>query len=75
MILMINDDCINCRACAVVCPTGAILEPKKKLDENFHSPSNTEQHYYISIEQCNSCIDYEYFKCVEICPMDAVKVV
>jgi ferredoxin len=34
MTMIITDNCINCGACAVECPTEAIYEPEEGCTEN-----------------------------------------
>ena len=74
MAMIINDDCINCGACAAECPTGAIYEPCEGWEENsiLMIPLSTE-HFFIVMSKCNGCSGYKETKCVSICPMDAIK--
>lgn len=74
MSVQITDECINCGACAVECPVEAVYEPGKtwKYDGKFFEPLSQE-HFFIVIEICNDCIGFDKKKCVEICPMDAIK--
>lgn len=74
MKLRINDDCINCGACAVECPTEAIFEPefKQKKIGKIISDFLTD-HFFIDSELCNECAGFDEFKCISICPMDAIK--
>jgi ferredoxin len=63
MTIFITDDCINCRACSVECPTEAIFEPGKNWKENGMNlaPFSDE------------CSGFNKIKCITICPMDAIK--
>lgn len=74
MAMMINDDCINCEACAVECPTEAIFEPGESWKENgkFSTPLSTE-HFFIVTEICDECAGFKKVRCIAICPMDAIK--
>jgi ferredoxin len=74
MAIMINDDCINCEACAVECPTVAIYRPGESWQANgkFSTPLSTE-HFFIVMSKCNECSGYKEIKCISICPMDAIK--
>ncbi len=74
MTMVINDECINCSACAVECPAEAIYEPKEryKTDKKFHSAISNE-HYFIVTEICNECEGLEVVRCINVCPMDAIK--
>ena len=73
-MMIINDDCINCGACASECPVDAIYEPGAKInlnDNDFTSISN--EHYFIVTEICTNCSGLNQIKCLAICPMDAIK--
>ncbi|MFZ6032686.1 MULTISPECIES: 4Fe-4S binding protein [unclassified Melioribacter] len=74
MSMIITDDCINCSACAVECPTEAIYEPgiSYEVKEKFYKPISNE-HFFIVTDLCNRCEGFEEFKCVLICPMDAIR--
>ncbi len=74
MAMMINEDCINCGACAVECPTEAIYEPGEKyyINGKIHS-AISDEHLFIVMTKCNECLDFTKIKCVSICPMDAIK--
>lgn len=74
MSIIITDDCINCGACAVECPTEAIYEPGESFAVNgklFDPLSN--EHFFIVTEICNECSGLKTIKCVAVCPMDAIK--
>lgn len=73
MALIINYDCINCEACAVECPTGAIYGPGESWEENdmFMIPLSAE-HFFIVTSKCNECFGYKEIKCITVCPMDAI---
>ncbi|MFA3781490.1 4Fe-4S binding protein [Melioribacteraceae bacterium 4301-Me] len=76
MKAIITDECINCSACAVECPTEAIYQPGKKWQlgkKSFEPISN--DHFFIVLEICNSCVGLDNIKCIAICPMDAIKIV
>ncbi|MBK7631276.1 MAG: 4Fe-4S binding protein [Ignavibacteriales bacterium] len=72
--MKITEDCINCGACAVECPTEAIYEPGIvwKIKENFMSPIS-EDHFFIITEICDECAGLNKIKCIAICPMNAIK--
>ena len=73
MTMIITDDCINCGACAVECPTEAIYEPGKSWKnsgKNFAPISN--EHFFIVTEICNECSGGKIIKCIDVCPMDAI---
>ena len=74
MGMIINDDCINCGACAVECPTEAIFEPGESYEVNgkFYNPVSKE-HFYIVTDFCNECAGFSKIKCIAVCPMDAIK--
>lgn len=74
MSYFIIDDCINCGACEVECPTEAIYKPGKIYKINgkyFNALSN--EHFFIVPELCNECVDFDELKCISICLMDAIK--
>lgn len=72
MPIVITEDCINCGACAVECPTNAICKPaeSKIVNGKYYSAISTE-HFFILDKLCNRCAGFEMIKCVEICPMNA----
>lgn len=73
MLIRITDDCINCAACAIECPTEAIYEPGENYQVNriFHSAISNE-HFYIVSDMCNECFGLKKIKCIAICPMDVI---
>lgn len=74
MSMIIIEDCINCGACAVECPTEAIFEPRSSYEINgkFYNPVSNE-HFFIVSEICDGCTGLKKIKCTAICPMDAIK--
>ena len=72
--MKITEDCINCGACAVECPTEAIYEPGIvwKIKEKFMPPISQE-HFFIITEICDECAGLNKIKCIAICPMNAIK--
>lgn len=74
MAMIITDDCINCGACAVECPTEAIYEPGESWISNatISTPLSNE-HFYIVPKICNECAGFQIVRCISICPMDAIK--
>ena len=74
MTMIITDDCINCGACAVECPTEAIYEPGEsyKLNGKFFNPVSNE-HLFIVTETCDECAGSNKTKCIAVCPMDAIE--
>lgn len=74
MAMIITDDCINCGACAVECPTEAIFEPGESYSinrKNF-SPLSME-HFFIVTDLCDECSEITEIKCIAVCPMDSIK--
>lgn len=60
MAYYINEECIACDACTVVCPATAII-PGKVL-------------YTIRVERCTECIiEYDEPRCVTVCPVDCIE--
>ncbi|MEG8990201.1 4Fe-4S dicluster domain-containing protein [Ignavibacteria bacterium 4148-Me] len=74
MSMIITEDCINCRACAVECPAKAIYEPGKNyvLNGLLHNPIS-EEHFFIVTELCDECSGFNRINCIVVCPMDAIK--
>jgi ferredoxin len=74
MTIFITDDCINCRACSVECPTEAIFEPGKNWKENgMNLAPFSDEHFFIVTSFCDECSGFNKIKCITICPMDAIK--
>jgi ferredoxin len=71
--MRITEDCINCGACAMECPTDAIYEPGMipKIKEKLLSPISNE-HFFIVKELCDKCFGFNQVRCITICPMDAI---
>ncbi len=60
MAYYINEECIACDACMVVCPTAAIV-PGTIL-------------YTIRVERCTECIvEFDYPQCLNVCPVDCIE--
>ena len=60
MAYKITEDCISCGACEPECPNQAISEG--------------EAIYVIDPDKCTECVGaFESSKCVEVCPVDALK--
>ncbi|MCL4279028.1 MAG: 4Fe-4S binding protein [Ignavibacteriaceae bacterium] len=76
MQMIISDDCINCYACAVECPTSAIFEPAEKriINGEIIEPLSYE-HFFIAEEICDHCSGLNEIRCIAVCPMDAIKTV
>jgi ferredoxin len=56
----ITDECISCGACEPECPNQAITEG--------------DSIYQIDPDKCTECVGaHDSSKCVEVCPVDAVK--
>lgn len=61
MALEIIESCVNCWACAPLCPNQAIYEGAPP-----HFP-----HFLIDADKCTECIgDYADAQCVAICPIE-----
>lgn len=74
MSMLITDDCINCGACAVECPIEAIFEPGESyLVNGKNSLALSNEHFFIVQDFCDECVGFNKIKCVEVCPMDAIK--
>ncbi len=74
MPYVITNDCINCSACEIECLEKAILSPS--IDSSKIKMKRTYKpavHYFIDQRKCNGCILFDYPRCIEICPMDAIK--
>lgn len=73
MTMVITEDCINCGACAVECPTEAIYEPGESWEEDgkFLTPFSNE-HFFIVTEICDNCSGLKKIKCSAVCPMGAI---
>jgi ferredoxin len=74
MSIKIIDECINCGACAVECPTEAINGPGESWEENgkYYNPISND-HYFIVLNKCNECAGVKKIKCIAVCPMDAIE--
>ena len=75
MQMNITNNCINCGACSYVCPAKAIFQPKKSWrikNESFKPLSPT--HFFIVPQICNQCKGFNTIQCIEICPMNAIKI-
>ena len=74
MAMIITDDCINCGACAIECPTEAIFGPGESWEVNgkFFTPLSNE-HFFIVMSNCDECSGLIKIKCITVCPMDAIK--
>lgn len=73
MFVKITDECINCGACAVECPTEAIFEPgENSRVEGIDYPTISNEHFYIITDLCNKCFGLNLIKCISICPMKAI---
>lgn len=57
MALEIIESCVNCWACAPLCPNKAIFEAKP--------------HFLIDPDKCTECVgDFADAQCVAICPIE-----
>lgn len=70
----ITDDCINCGACAIECPTETIYEPGINIGNsgNYIVPLSMD-HFFIITDNCDDCILLSKVRCVEVCPTDSIK--
>ncbi|MBZ0198264.1 MAG: 4Fe-4S binding protein [Ignavibacteriaceae bacterium] len=70
----ITEECINCGACAVECPTNAIFEPGKKykIEEKIYDAVSSV-HFYIASFICDECKNINEPKCVAVCPMNSIE--
>jgi len=74
MAMIVTNDCINCGACVVECQTEAICGPGSSLKINGGKLTPlTFDHFFIIVNKCNECLDFNYIKCISICPMDAIR--
>lgn len=74
MPMIITDECINCGACAVECPTEAIFELAESYDvSGKYFPPISMEHFFIVAEICDECSGLNEIKCIAVCPMDAIK--
>lgn len=74
MHMNITNTCINCGACAYVCPAKAIFQPNKTWrikNKSFKPISST--HFFIVPQICDQCKSFNSIQCIEICPMNAIK--
>ncbi len=73
--LLITEDCINCKACDTICPSGAIYPGGKDyILNNKKHKAPVKDYYYIVPDKCNFCEGvHEEPECVTVCPMDAIK--
>lgn len=61
MYLVINDNCINCKACKEECTIDAVYFDSHK------------DHFKIDNSKCNVCFELSSKPlCVEICPMNCI---
>jgi len=59
MALVITDECINCDACRLACPSGSI--------------SQGDEVYVIDPMLCTECVGYyDSAQCVEACPESCI---
>lgn len=73
MDVRINNKCINCGACAVVCDVKAISQPEKSRSKKQLNKIFSSVHFFIVPQICNLCKGLDSLQCVEICPMNAIK--
>ena len=58
MALEIIESCVNCWACAPLCPNKAIYE--------------AAPHFLIDADKCTECVgSFASSRCAEVCPVDA----
>ena len=74
MTMIITDECINCGACEVECPTEAVYGPCENYEVNkvFHSAISNE-HFFIVREICNECEGFGKIRCISVCPMNSIE--
>ena len=70
----INDDCINCGACLIECPTETIYEPGVNIGNHgkYFVPLSMD-HFFIISDNCDECALFSKVRCVAVCPTDAIK--
>lgn len=74
MAYFITDECINCGACAVECPTETIYEPGVNIGTNgkYFDPLSRD-HFFIVSDNCDECALFSKVRCVAVCPTDSIK--
>ena len=85
MALEIVETCVNCWACAPLCPNRAIIpamphEKRAGPPQAFLGPLGGERseaafsgggHFLIDADKCTECLgDFALPQCVEICPVE-----
>lgn len=74
MTYIITNDCINCKACEIVCPVEAIIEPATNTNDCSDRKNYiSAEHYYIDRNKCDCCNLFNIARCLDICPMDAIR--
>ncbi len=74
MAMIITDECINCGACEIECPTEAVYGPGESYQVNKKNyPAVSNEHFFIAPEICNECEEFGKIRCISVCPMDAIK--
>ena len=74
MAYYIIDECINCGACAVECPTETIYEPGVNIGNNGeYFDSLSMDHFFIISDNCDECALFSKVRCIAVCPTDAIK--
>jgi ferredoxin len=78
MSVIITDDCINCGACEIECPAGAVVPKLKKAAGNPIYINNkmlcesyaSYEHFYINPDKCCDCTGYySQPRCNSVCPV------